>query len=516
MDQLETHRSAPRPASRPRWHLLYFVLAAFDLLTISTSLYLNHQIMNLYNDSVRVNQEWAGRLASYSQLREQAGAANAPGNNVFYSHDVAAETASLRRERQEFDRQLAAARADLTPHLPPATAAPLLTDLDAAQTAMQEMTTEAELIFAAFTRNQPDKAGEHMAAMDRKYEKLNTALGRLSQRVRGIQQAHFEQQMAEASRWKKYEYLIAAFIAVMVVGVTLYGQQLARSVAAAQRESQRAEEALRRAHDELEIRVQARTAELAETNHALRAEITERQRVEEQLKSSREQLRNLAARLQAVREEERTRIARDLHDQLGQALTGLKMDLSWLGHKVADVSNGTLRPLLVGKLQSMSTLIDSNIQWVRKIATELRPGVLDDLGLMAAIEWLAQEFQTRTGIHCQVTVPAEDIPLDQDRSTAVFRICQEILTNVARHANAASVTMSLTESAGHLLLEVRDDGRGITEQETAGPNSLGLLGMRERALLLGGEVIIKGMAGQGTTVAVWIPRGYTSPPGAAS
>ena len=230
----------------------------------------------------------------------------------------------------------------------------------------------------------------------------------------------------------------------------------------------------------------------------------ERKLAEEQLASSLEQLRALAAHLQSVREEERTRIAREIHDELGQILTGLKIDLSWLDAELAAGDLTTPR-LPREKVKSMSNLIDTTIQVVRKIATELRPGILDDLGLAAALEWQAQEFQTRTGIRCEFTSTLEEIDLDAGRSTAVFRIFQETLTNVARHAHATGVRISVKEQGSQLLLEVRDDGRGITDHELANPRSLGLLGMRERALLFGGEVKIGGVLGNGTTVTVSVP-----------
>jgi signal transduction histidine kinase len=468
-------------------------------------LYLNHQIMNLYNDSVRVNQEWAGRLASFSQLREQAGAVNAPGNDVFHSRDVTAESADLRRERQQFDEQMADMRNELRHNLSEAAAVPFLGDLDAANKAMDEMVADAELIFASFIRNQPDRAGVHMAAMDRQYETLNAALGRLNHRVRVIQQAQFENQLAEAARWRKYEYVIAALIGLMVVSVTVYGNHLARSVTAAQREREKAEEGLRRAHDELEARVRERTADLEKANAALQIEIAERTQAEEQLRRSREQMRNLAARLQSAQEEERARIARDIHDEFGQVATGLKMDLSWLGSKLAQSDGSAPAGVLADKVKSMSLLLDTHIQWVRKMATELRPGVLDNLGLIAAIEWQAEEFQHRTGIQCLVSLPSDEPHVDRERSTALFRICQEILTNVARHAIATKINITMMDDGDDFVLEIADNGRGITEREMANPKSLGLLGMRERALLLGGEVSVQGIPGQGTTITVTIP-----------
>lgn len=229
-------------------------------------------------------------------------------------------------------------------------------------------------------------------------------------------------------------------------------------------------------------------------------DIIERRQAEDQLRSSHEQLRALAAHLQSVREEERTRIARNIHDELGQGLTGLRMDLAWLAGRIREEQ----KPLLE-KTKLMTTLVDTMIQEVREIATELRPGVLDDLGLAAAIEWEAREFQSRAGIRCQVTLPVEEIPIDPARSTTLFRIFQEILTNVARHAGATSVNAGLKEDAGNLILEVRDNGRGITEGEISDPKSVGLLGMRERALVFGGEIKITGTPGKGTTVTVRIP-----------
>jgi len=235
-------------------------------------------------------------------------------------------------------------------------------------------------------------------------------------------------------------------------------------------------------------------------------DITEQKRAEEELKSSREQLRELAAHIEAIREEERTRIAREIHDELGQALTGLKMDLSWLEKRIAEARRGIALETLQKKIDSMKVLIDATVQSVRKISTELRPGILDDLGLMPAIEWQASEFQSRTGIRCvfSAKVP-DDLPLDEKRSSAIFRIFQEILTNIARHANASRVDICLKKTTDHLVLDVKDNGRGFTEAESYNLKSLGILGMRERTLLLGGEFSVEGIPYGGTTVTVRIP-----------
>lgn len=229
-------------------------------------------------------------------------------------------------------------------------------------------------------------------------------------------------------------------------------------------------------------------------------ERADRKRAEDRLRESHEQLRALSVYLQYVREEERTRIAREVHDELGQALSGLKMDLAWVGSRLPR----NLR-LLRDRIKSMSSHIDTTIQSVRRIATELRPGILDDLGLVAAIEWQANEFQNRTGIKCTVTTTLNESMYDADLNTAFFRIFQETLTNVMRHANATRVEVHSTEQDGNLILTIRDNGRGITQAEMNDTRSIGILGMGERAALLGGEVELRGEPGKGTIVTVKIP-----------
>jgi PAS domain S-box-containing protein len=227
----------------------------------------------------------------------------------------------------------------------------------------------------------------------------------------------------------------------------------------------------------------------------------ENARLFEEVQAAREQLRDLADYLQAAREEERTHIAREIHDEFGQALSALNMDLSWLSKRLpADQRH------LAEKASAMSDLIDSTIQTVRRVATELRPGLLDDLGLAAAMEWQAEEFTERTGIDCDLYLSNEEIVLERDLATAIFRIFQETLTNVARHAEATEVHVELEDRPDELVLIVRDNGKGITESQVSHPRSLGLMGMRERARSWGGEVVFQGVAGQGTTVTVRVPR----------
>jgi PAS domain S-box-containing protein len=239
--------------------------------------------------------------------------------------------------------------------------------------------------------------------------------------------------------------------------------------------------------------------------YAIYRDITARKRAEERLKTSSEQLRALSASLQSAREEEGVRIAREIHDELGSALTILKWDLESLNNSMSESGVGSQFQAIREKIKSMMRLADTTIGVVRRIASELRPSVLDDLGLAEAIEWQAQQFQARTGITCRFDCLIKIVGLSQNQSTAFFRIFQEALTNVLRHARATSVDVTIEEKGGEIVLTIRDNGRGITEDEKSGSQSLGLLGMRERAYLVGGEVDINGVEGKGTVVTVRVP-----------
>jgi len=223
------------------------------------------------------------------------------------------------------------------------------------------------------------------------------------------------------------------------------------------------------------------------------------------LADSEQKLRALASHLISVREEERAHIAREIHDELGQVLTGLKMEVAWLAKHLHEDQ----KPLFE-KTRSMGQLIDSTVQTVRKISAGLRPEVLDEMGLVAAIGWQAKEFQKRTGIRCRLKLPEEVASLERELSTTVFRVFQEILTNVARHSRATRVDIDMKNDGRSLVLEVADNGVGIADGEHNGRRSLGLLGMQERALRVGGEVSIGSAPGHGTKVVVTIPAARPS------
>lgn len=241
-----------------------------------------------------------------------------------------------------------------------------------------------------------------------------------------------------------------------------------------------AEEEVRRINEDLERRVAERTAQLEAAFHHLQA---------------------LSAHLQSFREQEQARIAREIHDELGQALTGLKFELSRLAQHLR---NG--RGVASEKVTALTAVVDEIIHNVRRISSELRPAILDDLGLVAALEWHAEEFEKRTGIRCTIKAPRERLDVGPDLGIAIFRICQEALTNVARHAQARAARIVLDSTPEHLVLEIRDNGVGIRPAALTDVKSLGLLGMRERARTFGGEVAIRGRPGRGTVVSATIPR----------
>jgi PAS domain S-box-containing protein len=233
--------------------------------------------------------------------------------------------------------------------------------------------------------------------------------------------------------------------------------------------------------------------------------VTSRREAEEELRRSQQQMSDLSAHVEWAREEERREVAREIHDELGQALTALKMDISLLGTRLRDGGVGIGKEEMIERLRAMSDLTEDTIDQVRRLARELRPGVLDDLGLEAALEWQAQDFEARTGIVCHFTSGLGEVRLPRPLATAFFRTFQESLTNVTRHAQAQSVEAQLRREGHRLTLEISDDGRGISEEAVGAAKSLGLLGMRERARRLGGDFLVAGARGRGTTVTLSVP-----------
>ncbi len=249
---------------------------------------------------------------------------------------------------------------------------------------------------------------------------------------------------------------------------------------------------------------------------AIRADITERKRAEQTLAASREQLRALLARLQRAQEEERTRVAREIHDELGQLLTGLKMDVRWLERKLSAPGLPPVIHPLLDRSVAASELADTAIATVQKIAAELRPGALDHLGLAAALSQKARRFEERSGIHCTMAVAEAGGPLPPQVATELFYICQEALTNVTRHARAKNVEIHLRTNDQTILLEVRDDGVGLAKTSVTALHSLGLLGMKERVMHCHGTIDFQNGKTGGAQITVRIPRAHAPPQQGAS
>lgn len=233
--------------------------------------------------------------------------------------------------------------------------------------------------------------------------------------------------------------------------------------------------------------------------------VTERRRAADALRASQDMLRSLAAYIESVRENERTRIAREIHDELGHRLAGLKMDLAWISRKLEHAAESADLDEARRKLQATGELVDGTIYTVRRISAELRPGLLDNLGLAAAVEWQVQQFQSRTGIRCETSGCDREYPLTSHQTTAIFRVLEEVLANVAQHAAASEVSVALALDDAGVRMRVRDNGRGIPAGRANSPCSLGILGMRERLRMLKGVFDIRAAPGQGTIVEVQVP-----------
>ena len=234
---------------------------------------------------------------------------------------------------------------------------------------------------------------------------------------------------------------------------------------------------------------------------AIKVDITDRKLAEATLRAREKELGELYAALQTVREEERRSLARELHDELGQVMTALRIDLNWLQARLP-----AAEPHIVGKLAAMNQLVDRTVDTVRRISEDMRPGMLDDLGLTAAIENHVAKFEEQTGIACGLASSHDDFGLDDKTSIAVFRIVQEALTNAARHSGASRVAISLGENADEMLLTVQDNWHGFAAASPADRKTFGLLGMRERVAILGGRIAISSEPDMGVRIEVGIPK----------
>ena len=586
---------------RPRWHQLYYLLAAFDVMTVVLSLSLSHEIRGIFARSIAVNQTWGQRLADYSDLGELAQAVDAPGNDVFDTLDVEGESARAQTALRMFTERLAGLQADIQAHeseVDPPVFEDFEQDFGELTVAMNEMTAESDLIFSYFANNQPDQAGRRMATMDRKYANVHRALNAVRQNVADIERQNLDDQQATAESLSKFEYLLAGFILLMVSAATIYGHKMARRVEADARERERhlaelgdaeartrsivdtaadsivifdgwgtiestnastarmfawdsasllgrnislllpaengsdgshsgvdalmaastlaghQSEAVGRRQDGTmfpldvvvsELRLGGRrmfTAIIRDITERKRAEV-ERNTLYQTLAERERTLKDLVRKLFLTQEEERRRVAYEVHDGLAQLTAAAQQHLEAFAGRVRPRSSEARKELAEAR-----ELAQQTVREARRVIAGLRPTALDDFGLAAAIR-LELEGLRGEGWEVEYAeeLGARRLPLETE--TALFRVAQEALRNVRKHAGTRRVELCLLYRSHGVRLEVRDWGRGfqhVGRNGREGPGErMGIPGMQERVALLGGKCSVYSRRGAGTRVVVEVP-----------
>ena len=486
-------------ASWPKWHHLYFVLAAFDVFTVCVGLYLSHSILSIYTRSVAVNQTWAERVLAYSHLGELAAAVNAPGNNVFDSRDVDAETAKMRAAIQAFDQQFGQLRQELQADLTPADAESLIARLDAVGEAMEAMTREARLIFSHFRAGQPDQAGERMATMDKRYAVVNRALADLRHSVGLVQQRNFEQQMAAAANQGKYEYLIGALILFMVGGATFYGHRMAKHI---QSDGAERERHLREI-GEAQARLKERSFQLEESNALLHEEIRQRELALQALQETNQRLQALFKRTLEAQEDQRQHIARELHEEVAQMLASLKMRLGSLS-----LTPGTVK-YAEPEVTHAGTIAESALHRLQDLVRDLTPHGMDSIGLAGVLVVHLKEWTQGSGLAVHFAEHLLEARAPFKIETAAYRVAEEAVANVVRHAHARNLRVEVLQANGELHVHVADDGVGFdvesARRDSTIGNRLGVTLMEQRTAVFGGRLEIVSKPARGTTVKAIFP-----------
>ena len=469
---------------KPKWHLIYFALAAFDILTVSGSLYLNHKIMEIYSESVTINQEWADRLARYSELGQVASAVNAPGNDVFDSRDVDAEAARRNAALEDFNRDLDRARADLTDSVPASQAAPLLRQLDAVTASMAEMTAEADLIFSYFRNGETSQAGARMATMDRKYAAVTAELAALGSSVREIQKSQFNEQVAAAHYLRKFEYLIGAMILLMVCGVTFYGHKIARKAQADEQKLEALAVNLTRANEAALAASREKSEFLARMSHELRTPMNAIIGITEML------MEDAAEADDSEQIEPLRRINR-----AGNHLLALIND-------ILDLSK-----IEAGKMELHNTRFSLS-------------------GLMEEAVTLTRPLAEKNSNTLTVRCPAELGTMVAD-IVRVRQIVLNLLSNACKFTENGAVTLDVAPSSVQgregVLISVTDTGIGMSPEQMErlfqdfmqadssttrkyGGTGLGLAISQRFCRMMGGSITVESVPGKGSTFQAWLPR----------
>ncbi len=458
-----------------RWYHAYLLLAALDLATVSGSLYLTGRLARQSAEFFRVRQEWAEIHDDFTLLGRLASEVNAPGNDIFESENANRESSRLRAATAEFSGHAANLGARLSRQHDHVAVARLLDELDDAIANAQRMADTCQAVLDAFDAGSREEAARMMAVMDRQLLGLIGQTSSMGARVTAVKVELYARHQAAIDALHRLERVIAALLMVMVLGAAWYGL---RSL----HEQRRTAAALAQANSDLEVRVAERTAEV-------HAGLEARDR--------------LLKGLFSAQEAERRRIASELHDGIGQQLVTLLMRMQAQAKTLTDEHCRLA-------LEDMRRIVGETVQEVRGLSHGLRPSVLDDIGLVPALERLVADVR-QTGL-LQVELSIEHAPqqrLPEDIETAVYRIAQEAVSNALKHSGASRVQVGLTCGDQEVSLIVSDDGRGLPSAADAS-EGLGLPGMRERAILLHGELQIASAPGQGTTVRVTIPLLRTS------
>ena len=452
--------------TQPRWYWLYFALAAFDLLTVSFSLYLNHQLTETYSQSIEVNEQWARRLGDYSELRDHASKVNAPGNDVFDSQDVDKETARLQQALGEFDQKLNSAKQELSRNTWAEKVGELLLDFANIRRSMDEMVAESELIFNFLREGQPREAGGRMATMDRKYASLNQSFSKLEGHVRDLQRQRFSSQRELAEKLRRAEYGIVAAIILMVLGVTWYGSRVMREMTAATRVRESLLIEVRRARDELDHRVDERTAELRLTTENLNAEIAERKRAEQALQQLNDDLENrvrrrTAALVMANKELEAFSysVSHDLRSPL-RGIDGWSAALLEDYSEKLDETGKSYLNRVRAEAMRMSDLIDSMLELSRVMRADLRREQVD-LSRMAndLVSALRQREPQRT-----VDVVIQPAMVARGDAHLLRQVLQNLLDNAWKFTGKrkdARILFSAARDNDQTVYHVSDNGAGF-------------------------------------------------------
>ncbi len=487
---------ASRPGwyDRPKWHLLYFALAAFDVFAVCVGLYVTHTVVDIYSTSVRVNQEWADRALEFAQLGELAAAVNAPGNDVFETRDAKGEALRLQVALQRFRQAFTRVRRELQLEARPEEVSAILPELDAVGDAIEAMAGEARPIFAQFAVA-PALAGGQMAAMDQRYAQVNAALDELRYAVSAVQARNFEAQMAAARTLERREALIAVLVLLMVGGATFYGRRMAQR---ARREAQEKEATLRdisAARSRLEIR-------------SLQLELSNRL-----LRETQAQLQALLRRTLHGQEAHRRHIARELHEEVAQMLAGLKMRLA--GLRLPPGVGEEVEP----HVKHASTIAETALDRLRHLVRGLAPHGMESLGLSGILPVHLQEWTRGTGLTVSFAESVSEVRAPFPVEIAAYRVIEEAVANAALHAEAKHVRVTLFREAGVLRARIEDDGIGFdlraTRRDAERGEGMGIVLMEQRVALAGGRLQIETGRGKGTTVTATFPLALALPaPGA--